>query len=81
MGRLPKPPGVEVDAREQPNAPPGVLLVRLMKETEVGGTASIVSGDARTTAEIADAIRSTGHTFVASIPFEGYVRLVVRRKR
>ena len=56
-------------------------MVRALKAVQMGETVSVVAPDARTTSEILDVVRSTGNTLIASIPFEGYVRLVVRRRR
>jgi tRNA 2-thiouridine synthesizing protein A len=81
MSRTAKPPGVELDLRVDDGAPPSVRVVRTLRAVPMGETLSIVSADPRTTGLVADAIRATGNSFLATIPFGGYVRIVVRRKR
>jgi TusA-related sulfurtransferase len=80
MSRVAKPVGPEVDLRVSGDAP-GVQLVRALTSVEVGETVSIVAPDARATVEVVEIIRATGNTLIASIPFDGYVRLVVRRRK
>ena len=81
MSRTAKPPGVELDLRADDGAPPSVRVVRTLRAIPIGETASIVSADSGTTAMVVDAVRASGNVFLATIPFDGYVRLVVRRKR
>jgi hypothetical protein len=81
MSRTAKPPGVELDLRVDDGGPPSVRVVHTLRTVPIGETASIVSPDARTTGLVMDAVRASGNTFLATIPFDGYVRLLVRRKR
>lgn len=81
MGRLAKPPGVEVDLRATNGEPAGVRLKEALRAVEIGDTVSVVVGDAPTRAEVVDSLNSTGGALIASIPFDGYERLLVRRRR
>lgn len=81
MSRVAKPVGPEIDLRANPELPAGVQVVRALKSVQMGETVSVVAPDAKATTEILDVVRATGNTLVASIPFEGYVRLLVRRRR
>ena len=81
MSRVAKPVGPEVDLRANPTLPVGIQVVRALKGVQVGETVSVVAPNAKATTEILDVVRVTGNTLIASIPFDGYVRLVVRRRR
>lgn len=81
MSRVAKPAGPEIDLRASPAASAGVQMVRALKTVAMGETVSIVSPNAAVTSEIIARVKATGQTLIAAIPFDGYVRLVVRRRR
>jgi TusA-related sulfurtransferase len=66
---------------DDPNTPPGVQLVRALRRVGVGQTLSLVTADARASAELTSTIRSTGQQLLRTVPGAGYVRFVVRRRR
>lgn len=79
MGRPARPPGTEIDARHATS--PERLLVQALGQTALGEVVSVLTDDAETRAEIAATARATGNACIAAIPGDGYVRILVRRKR